>query len=167
MKNLKIFIIFLIMPLFAFIGVHKYYISVTQIEFVQEKQSVQIITRIFVDDFENLLKERYDKSIILDEKNQTLDTDKYIEKYLKSKIKIKINGKEKLLMFIGKEYDLDVLKCYLEIENIENINSFEIANNVLFDLFDDQQNIVKTKINSKQKSFILVSQNEKAMLSFN
>ncbi len=153
--------------MFAFTGIHKYYISVTQIEYVQDKQSVQIITRVFIDDFENVLRARYDESITLDEKEETTSTNLYIEKYLDTKIKVKINEQEVSLVFIGKEYDLDVMKCYLEIENIENIKSFEISNKVLFDMFEDQQNIIKTKINSRQKSFILISQNDKAVLNFN
>ncbi|TXG38740.1 DUF6702 family protein [Seonamhaeicola maritimus] len=167
MKFIKPLFLFLIIPLISFTGIHKYYISVTQIEYIQEKQSVQIITRIFVDDFENLLRERYDESITLDDKNESRTTEMYIERYLSDKIKVKINGVESELVFIGKEYDLDVVRCYLEIEDVEIIESFEITNKVLFDMFDDQQNIVKTKINSKQKSFILVSQKDKAMLNFN
>ncbi|WP_299552680.1 DUF6702 family protein [Seonamhaeicola sp.] len=167
MKFLKPLFFLVIIPLFAFTGIHKYYISVTQIEYVQDKQSVQIITRVFIDDFENVLRARYDESITLDEKEETTSTNLYIEKYLDTKIKVKINEQEVSLVFIGKEYDLDVMKCYLEIENIENIKSFEISNKVLFDMFEDQQNIIKTKINSRQKSFILISQNDKAVLNFN
>jgi hypothetical protein len=134
---------------------------------VQEKQSVQIITRVFIDDFENVLKARYDESVVLGEDEQSVTNDLHIERYLNDKIRVKINGESTDLIFIGKEYDLDVMKCYLEIENVANVKSFEISNKVLFDMFEDQQNIIKTKINSIQKSFILVSQNDKALLNFN
>nr|WP_255449787.1 DUF6702 family protein [Seonamhaeicola sediminis] len=133
---------------------------------MQDKQSVQIITRVFLDDFENVLRERYDESITLDKTNGA-NVNLYIERYLNNKIKIKINGTAASFAFIGKEYDLDIMKCYLEIEGVESIESFEITNTVLFDMFEDQQNIIKTKINSKQKSFILVAQNDNAVLNFN
>lgn len=167
MKSVKLLIVLFVLPLFAFTGVHKYYISVTQINYVKESKSVQIISRIFIDDFESLLRERYDENITLVGEEELQATDLYIERYLSEKLKIKINGKETSLSFIGKEYDVDIMKCYLEIEDIDSIESMEIKNKVLFDLFDDQQNIVKTKINSKQKSFILISQNDKAVLNFN
>ncbi len=163
----KLYILLLLLPLFAFNSFHKYYISVTQVDYVQEKQSLQIITRIFIDDFENLLKERYDDTIVLDEGEELANTNMYIEKYLADKLTIKINGEQAKLNFIGKKYDLELVKCYLEIEGIKNINSIEISNKVLFDMFDDQQNIIKTKINAKQKSFMLTSQNNKAVLNFN
>jgi hypothetical protein len=56
--------------------------------------------------------------------------------------------------------------CYLEIENVEEIKSFEVTNQILFDMFQEQQNIVRTNINSKQKSFMLTTQNDKAQLSY-
>ena len=164
MKRLLILLIF---PLFAFVAIHKYYISVTQIDYLQNKQSVQITTRIFIDDLEKLLRERYDETITLASVNEPSTTDLYIERYLNEKIKIKINNKEASLSFIGKEYDIDIVKCYLEIEDVKKIESFEISNEVLFDLYRDQQNIIKTKINSQQKSVILIPQNRSALLKFN
>jgi hypothetical protein len=160
-------LILLVLPLFAFTAFHKYYISVTQIDYLQDKQSVQIISRIFIDDFEKLLRERYDDNLILAGKNESSNTDIYIERYLKEKIKIKINNKEVNLSYLGKEYDTDLVKCYLEVEGVKKIESLEISNQVLFDLVDEQQNIVKTKIYSKQKSFLLDRNKKTAVLNFN
>ena len=156
-----------LVPLLAFTAVHKYYVSVTQIDFLPEKQAVQITSRIFIDDFEKLLRTRYDEKITLATKNESLTTDSYIEKYLNEKLKLKINNKDVTMTFLGKEYDTDVIKCYLEIENIKTIKTIEISNKVLFDIFSDQQNIIKTKINSQQKSFILIPQNSSNLLTFN
>lgn len=166
MIHFKRFIIFLIIPLLAFTSIHKYYISVTQVDFFPQKKSVQITTRIFIDDFETLLRARYDKNITLATKQELTSVNLYIERYLNEKVTIKINGKDVKLSFIGKEYDADLIKCYLEIEGIKKIESFEISNQVLFDLFDDQQNIIKTNINSKQKSVILSSQDSSFLFDF-
>ncbi len=154
------------MPLFAFIAVHKYYVSVTQIDYIKEKKSVQITSRIFIDDFEKLLRERYDQSITLAKDQDEKQIDLYIEKYLKSKLKININNKPVNLVFIGKEYEDDIMNCYLEIENISEITSFEVVNEVLFDMFKEQKNIVRTFINSKHKSFVLIPEKDKGMLNF-
>lgn len=167
MKKIIIILLLAFIPLFAFTGFHKYYISITQINYIKEKQSVQIITRIFIDDFEKVLRERYDDKLELLVKNESKDVNEYIEQYLKNKMRVTINEKNMTLNFIGKEYDIDVVQCYLEIENVKNINSIEISNQILFDLFDNQQNMIKTKINSKQKSFLLNQSNKIAMLNFN
>jgi len=166
MKILKPFLVLVVIATLAFTSAHKYYVSLTKIEYVEDKQAVQIITRIFIDDFEKLLKERFDSTIVLATNANEAAIDNYIKKYLLSRLKININGEEATVNFIGKEYDEDVVQCYLEIENVENIKSFGIKNTVLFDAFSDQKNIVRTHINSKHKSFILIPENDKGMLNF-
>ncbi len=166
MGYLKKIVLVLLLPLMAFTNVHKYYVSVTQIEYVKEKKSVQIISRIFIDDFEKLLQERYDPNITLANEKEPTTVDFYIEKYLTEKFQVKINGSEASINFIGKEYEADIVYCYLEIENVSNISTFEVSNQVLFDLYSDQQNIVRTKINNKNKSFILIKENDKGLLNF-
>lgn len=167
LNSTKLFSIVIVFALLSFTTVHKYYISVTQIEYVKEKQSVQVIIQLFIDDFEKLIQKRYDENIILADDKEPEQLNFYIEKYLKEKIQIKINNNQEELVYLGKEYEDDIIYCYLEINNVYSINSFEIINQVLFDLFDEQQNIVKTNINSKNRSLILIPENDKGVLNFN
>ncbi|MDN3666309.1 DUF6702 family protein [Algibacter miyuki] len=166
MNRLKIFFLLTAITFFSFTTVHKYYISVTQVEFVKEKQSVQIISRLFIDDFETVLRNSYGENITLAGKNEPDSVNEYMFKYLKDNVLVSINKKKVYFKFIGKEYDGDIVRCYLEIENISDIKAFEISNKLLFDVFNEQQNIVKTKINSKQKSVILTEENNTALLYF-
>lgn len=167
MKILKFAIILLLMPALSFTSVHKYYVSVTNIEYVKEKEAVQIISRIFIDDFEKLLRERYDENITLGAKDEISTIDAYIERYLAEKLKIDINGQASKFIYLGKEYEDDIVFCYLEIERITNIKSFEISNKILLEMFEEQENIVRTNINGKRKSFILKNGNDKGVLNFN
>lgn len=168
MRKIKLLLIILCtIPFFSFSSLHKFYVSITQINYIQEKQSVQIISRIFIDDFENALRTRYDKNITLTKKDEAKIISTNIETYLREHITIKINNSQTRFQFIGKEYEGDIMICYMEVEGIKNISSFEISNKVLFDLYKDQQNIVKTKINSKHKSAILSIDSNQLMLNFN
>lgn len=167
MRFLSKCLVLILIPLFAFTAIHKYYISVTQIDFIENKQSVQITSRIFIDDMEKLLRDRYDEGITLSSKDEPKTVDLYIAQYLKEKLRIKINNEVSEIAFIGKAYDADIVRCYLEIEGVKHIETFEVSNRVLFDVFEDQQNIVKTNINEKQKSFIFYPQKDNAMLKFN
>ena len=168
MKSIKYFFIaVLIIPLFAFTSMHKFYLSVTEVEYVEDKESVQIITRIFIDDFEKLIHERYDESVTLAGKDESKKVEMYMERYLKEKIEVKIDNESVVSNFLGKEYEEDIVYCYLEIENVKSINTFQITNEVLFDMFDDQQNIVKLKMNNQYKSYLLKPSERKAMLKFN
>jgi hypothetical protein len=167
MKNLKFALVLLMIPMFAFTAVHKYYVSVTKVEYVKEKESVQIISRIFIDDFEKLLRERYDEKITLDVEDEISNVNMYIERYLKDKLQININGKFENFNFLGKEYEEDIIFCYLEIEGIKEIKSFQITNRILMDIFEEQENIIRTNINGKKKSLLLRKGNDKGVLNFN
>lgn len=166
MKHLYKAFFFVLIPLLAFTTAHDYYVSITQIEYVKDKKEVQIISRIFIDDFEKLIRKRYDPDLTLAAEIESPKVDFYIEKYLNEKIKIRINDQDRDATFVGKEYEGDIVYCYLQIENVESIKTFEITNQVLFDLYKDQQNIVRTKINDKSKSFILIKENDKGLLNF-
>lgn len=163
---------FIKVPLFALIftlfmsSAHKYYVSVTQITYVEDKQSVQLISRIDISDLEYTLQERYDESIKLTNINESSNVDEYIKTYLEQKIEIKINTQEVAFNFIGKEYDNDLIVCYLEIENVKAINTIEISNMVLFDMFPKQKNVVKTKINSETNNLIFTSEDRNQYLNF-
>jgi len=166
MRFYKLLALVIVLPLMSFSIAHEYYVSVTEIEFVKDQQSVQIVSRVFVDDFEKMLRERYDESITLDIGKDETQIDAYTQRYLRAKLKISINNKPQSFEFLGKEYEDDIVYFYLEITDIPEINTFEIVNQVLFETFQDQQNLVKTKINSKNKSFMLFAQNDKGVLNF-
>ncbi len=167
MKHLKKALLILILPLLAFTAVHKFYVSVTNIQYSEKEDALQITTRIFIDDFENVIEERYGVKTLLatDEESDTADS--YIEKYLRAKIVLQVNGKNVPYSFLGKQYDNDVMICYIEVPEIgfQNVKSIEIQNEILTDLFEEQQNIVHFKINGKKKSFVLIRENNKGMLN--
>lgn len=167
MKPNKLLFLLLIFPLLAFNVVHEYYVSVTQIEHVKDQQSVQIISRVFVDDLEKMLRERYDENIILNVGKDEAFIDKYIERYYHNKLKIVINGETKEFQYLGKEYEDDIVFSYMEITGVQNLNSIEVTNEILFDTFSDQQNIVKVKTAEENKSFILIPANKSRLLNFN
>ena len=87
---------------------HKYYVSVSEVNYVKEEQAVQIITRLYIDDFEAILKQRYDeKASLINTPEVSSLTMSYIKKYFKKKFVITINGEKKAFNFIGKEFEWD------------------------------------------------------------
>lgn len=167
MRSFKVLFLLLLLPLIAFNVVHEYYVSVTEITHVKEQKSVQIISRVFIDDLEKMLQERHSEDIILNVGEDEAYIDKYIELYYHSKLKITINEELQEFKYLGKEYEDDIVFSYIEITGIDAINSIEVTNEILFDVFLDQQNIVKIKTAEKNKSFILIPNNKTRLLNFN
>ncbi|MDX1719090.1 MAG: DUF6702 family protein [Salegentibacter mishustinae] len=147
-------------------GAHEFYLSVTEIEYNNEKQSLQIITRVFIDDFEDVLNERYGADLQLSEEAEEGAVAENISKYLKQKLKLQVNGEELQLNYLGKEYDADQLILYIEVEDLAPFNKIEVTNEILTDLFDDQKNVVHVKVNDKTKSLLLMRQQETEKLTF-
>ncbi|MFD0862663.1 DUF6702 family protein [Sungkyunkwania multivorans] len=161
----KLLFLFLV-PLLAFTSLHKYYVSTTQIKHSEKDEALQVITRVFIDDMERLLEMRYDIKAKLATEDESPMADNYLKKYFLQKMSFKINGKEASIDFLGKEYEDDMIKCYIEVPNVKGIKSIEVVNEILFDAFEEQQNIVHFKLQGKRKSFILIKDNDKALLNF-
>jgi hypothetical protein len=154
------------LPLFAFATVHKFYLSVTNVQYSEKDEALQITSRVFVDDFEDVLEERYGVHTNLSTPLESEMADSYIEKYLRSKLLIRVDGKLVAYKFLGKKYDNDVMVCYLEVPKIKlsKIRTIEIQNEVLTDMYEEQQNVLHFKMNGKKKSFVLMKDSNKGML---
>lgn len=167
MKFTRIIVLFsLIYSLSAFTSVHKYYLSITEIEYAQEQKSLQIISRIFVDDFQKLLQTRYDKSIELVRGKNNEQTNLYIERYFEDKLKIEINNKTLPLKFIGKRYEDDLIICYFEATQVEDFHKVSVTNLILTDLYQEQKNLIHFKKGDETKSLMLMKDKPEGELKF-
>lgn len=155
MKFLRIIILLLVFPMLSAASVHKFYVSITKMEYVKDKSSLQITTKIFTDDLENALRKRYERNIFLDSKKETTRSEVDLKKYILQNIRIKVNGKSVQLNYLGKEYDTDMLVAYMEVNGISDLKSIEVENTVLMEVFTEQQNIIHLKTPKSRKSLIL------------
>ncbi|QNM86544.1 hypothetical protein H9W90_05340 [Polaribacter pectinis] len=165
MRINKTFILVLIIPLLSF-SAHKYYLSLTQINYKSEAKSVQIIINVFMDDIETALNKDYNIDLQLTTEKELKNNDVYFEKYLRNKLHFKIDNTAKEFNYIGKEYDGDLVYFYLEIENIENVTTIDVSNKILTTHFPEQQNLIKSKVGKKHKSIMLTAKSDKGLLKF-
>lgn len=153
----KLYFLLLLLPLFSFTVLHEYYVSITQIDYSEKTKNLQITTRLFEDDLELALRKHYGDTLRLSKHQEKVD--KHLANYLKRFFQVTINGEVVNLNFLGKEYDTGIALCYLEVENVSDIKSIEVSNTILFDIYENQENIIRTNINSKLKTFVLNANN--------
>lgn len=165
MKKIVPLFLVLVLPLMAF-GLHKYYVSVTTIKHAPDENTLQVTSRMFIDDFENVLKERYGVDTRLNTKREAGDAELYIEKYLRSKLVFYKDGEAVPYDYLGREYDADMLVCYIEVPgmNLSEAERLAVTNEILTDLFEEQQNITHFHLRGEKHSFILYKENNKGML---
>lgn len=161
-------VVFCCIPfIFGFTNLHKYYVSITKVDYIKNQKVIQITTRLFTDDFEKLLQARYNKNIILGDRLEIEKTDEYIKHYLKNNFSVTVNKQKADYEFLGKVCKDDIIRFYLEVSNINSIESIVIKNKILFDLYNDQQNIIKFNINAKQHNYLLTSHRDSISCNYN
>ena len=148
--------LFLVVILCSFAW-HKFYVSVTQIDYVPNKKRVEITSRIFIDDLEKALEKKFKKKFYITSTKEIENSEILIQEYLKEKIKISINKKAQNIEYLAREVEGDVLIFYTKIAISKKINTFEIYNSLLTDLYKEQQNIVHLNINGNKNSFLFTN----------
>ena len=167
MKFLRISLFLLIVTTTLSFTTHKFYVSITKIEYAEEKETLQIITKLFIDDIEDVLQARYDKSLIMGGESEPEAVGAYLEQYVLQKLEIEVNGAPVKFHYLGHEYENDVVKTFIEVKGVNELNSISVQNKMLFELFEEQQNIVHIKRYKKRKSLVLDTDNPKGLLNFN
>lgn len=132
------------LTLFFLSWLHPFHISVTTIYYKEKEKVMQVEQRIFLDDFEEVLR-AYSGNQKLDIiENDQNELKKLIKKYLAENFLVMIKNKPVKLVFLGMEKELDqnVLWCYYEAERVKKFKSFRVMNSVLTEKFSDQENII-------------------------
>ncbi|MDB2336188.1 hypothetical protein N9V50_00710 [Flavobacteriaceae bacterium] len=160
----KIAILFLLFTL-AFSS-HKYYLSLTQIEYNKDQDSLEVIINVFMDDIEFAINKEYSVDLRLTTKQELEDVDSYFQKYLRKNLRFLVNKELVNYNFIGKEYEGDLVYFYLEVNVSDSPVSLEVYNTILVTYFEQQQNIIKFKNGSDRQSKILSKNTNKALLKF-
>ncbi len=161
----KTLLFFIFIPLLSF-SLHKYYISLTDVTFKEETQSVQIVINVFMDDIELALNNINAIDLQLTTKKELPKNDVYFKQYLEKNLHFTINNTPKKFNYLGKEYDGNLVFFYLEIEDISSLKTIEITNTILVNQFAKQQNMIKVKVGKQHKSALLSKRNDKALLKF-
>jgi hypothetical protein len=154
-------IIFLTLSSF---GVHKFYVSIYQINYASDKKMLQITSRLFVDDVNAVLYKKFGKKTFLGEKNESQEDVILMKKYILDNFSLKVNGEFKTINYLSKEMEGNVIICYYNIKDISKIKSLEVKNSALIELNSEQQNIIQSTIYGEKQSLLLTEETLSGML---
>lgn len=124
---------------------HKFYTSITKMEYNQKTHSWEIIMNVFYDDWEKTLSEYYSKKILINDK----DIEALSELYLQKNFQIASNNQSLAITLIGMKQENDVLKFYVECQQKKLHKGITLSNRVMLESIEDQINIVNIRINEK------------------
>jgi SpoU rRNA methylase family enzyme len=145
-------------------AIHKFYVSIYQVNYAPKKKMIQITSRLFIDDVNDALEKKFKKRTYFALENETPEDEVYLKKYFAEKFIIKVNGVSKALNYLSKDIDGNVVICYFSVKDLPKISSVAIENSALMELNEEQQNIIQANINGEKQSLLLTSENFKGML---
>lgn len=146
--------------------VHKFYVSITQIHFNPKNESLEIVTRVFIDDLQAEINDINHTNIELATDREPKNINSIYQKYLQNTLTFSVDDDELEFKYIGSEYENDQVVFYLEIEKIKTFKKLKIENKLLNQLFSEQQNIVKASAFNIDKSDILTPNKTIALINF-
>jgi hypothetical protein len=151
----------------ALFSLHPIHVSVTEISYDEKDKELEIISRIFIDDLETAIRQAQNKpELNLLTPGSDTSIDKLVSGYFQSRLKIKLDGKEQKVVYLGHEIESEAILCYIQIPAVKKWKTIEVVNTVITELHDDQSNLVHVTVRGDVKSLRLMQNNPSGKLTF-
>ncbi|NOT60441.1 MAG: hypothetical protein HOP19_09480 [Acidobacteria bacterium] len=132
---------------------HKFHASITQMDYHAKAQSIEAVTRFFLDDFETAISQHAQREIkfntpasLKDKANGTA-----VLAYLRERIEIKsAKGVPVKFTLVGMEMQGDMIWVYYEGKLAGGFANAQVRQRTLHELYEDQVNIVNYKYEGQQ-----------------
>ena len=148
-----ILLLALLSTVFSFAkDIHPYHVGSVEINFNSNTRTFEISAKFFLDDLENALNKKYNKTLHFGEEKSKAGINEALNDYFNEYFKLKNNNKFIKVNYIGFEEDKESVNIYLESEPTEAPKKVETAVSLLYSFFDDQMNIVHIIVNGVRKS---------------
>lgn len=132
--------------------VHPYHVGSVEINYNSKPKTFEITGRFFLDDLENGLTKKYGKPFHFNDEKYKAQLNEALKNYCAEYFKLKADNKFLKVNYIGYEEDSESVNIFLESETLTPPKKVEAAVSLLYNLFDDQINIVHIIVNGNRKS---------------
>ncbi len=153
---------------FLFLGFHPIHLSVSNIEYNQQKKKFEVSVRVFIDDFEKIINYKNNITLNLYKSNELSDANRYINQYVYDHLQLKVNGEiipqKKYVLTKRKKEDV-TLWLYYDIKYTRSPKTIEISDNLMTDLYNDQKNLLILTVNGNQYPFEFNKKNYKQSIT--
>ena len=126
---------------------HPYHVSVFNVDYNSESQSLEITVKVFVDDMALALKKWSEYEVDFD--NPT--SNPFFKNYFLNTTKVKVNGSRQTIEYLGKEADIESVWIYLEVPVEAKPETITFKTSLLTEVYEDQMNIVHLKLSEEEK----------------
>ena len=135
---------------------HVFYVSVTRVKWHAEEARLDVTVRIFTDDLEEAIVAAGGPRLRLWTGQAHEDRDRHVADYLAARLAFRVNGEDRQLAYAGMEDALDATACLVQITDVGRVESIEVENRILIDMFDTQANVMRFDV-AGEKKFVNLS----------
>lgn len=131
---------------------HPYHVGSVEINYNSKSRTFEVTGRFFLDDLESGLGKKYGGSFHFNDEKYKAKLNEALQKYCAEYLKLKVDNKFLKINYVGYEEDQESVNVFLESEPVSNPKKVEAAVSFLYNLFDDQINIVHIIVNGQRNS---------------
>ncbi|AYO56902.1 hypothetical protein CO230_01390 [Chryseobacterium sp. 6424] len=131
---------------------HPYHVGSVEFRYSEATKTFQISGKFFLDDLENALKRSFGQTVHFHEAKYRQQINNYLSRYCEQHLRLKADNKALKVNYIGYEEDSESVNIYLESEILPMPQKVETAVSLLYNLFDDQMNIIHIVVGGKRHS---------------
>ena len=132
--------------------IHPYHVGSVEFNYNSKSKTFEISGKFFLDDLENALKEKFGKAVHFNDPKYKTQINEFLKKYAEEYLKLKADNKFLKINYVGFEEDSESVNIYLESEEVNAPKKVEVAVSFLYNLFDDQMNIIHLIVDGKRQS---------------
>ena len=152
---------------YSILLMHPVYVSVTNMDVDAQKGSIVMSVRIFTDDLETILHNKYNVDGWIGTSHEHRDCRRLLREYVNERFYVIVNNGEKLSLLTDSITIVeDATWFYMKGTSKKNIRRVEINNRLLTDFFAKQTNLVMIGTGREVKPFKLDRKNYTIDLSF-
>ena len=134
---------------------HPLYITVTEIKHNTKDRILEVSCKIFTNDFEAVLEKMSGSRVDLSAAATRAASDKLIDTYVGKHLRLKVDGKPVVLHFVGSEQENDGTWSYFQVNDVPAVKRIDAVDELLYDSFTQQINIMHVTVGGQRKSFRL------------
>ena len=131
---------------------HPFHVGSVEFNFNKTSRTFEISGKFFIDDLENAVSKSSSKTLRFQDAKFKKEMNEALKNYALQNIKLKVDSKILKLNYIGFEEEKESVNIYLESEKLEVPKKMEVAVSMLYNLYDDQMNIIHFVIGKERKS---------------
>jgi hypothetical protein len=146
---------------------HPIHVSVTEIEFDQNDEALEIMMRVFIDDLELTLRNDLSNPQldILNPDSKT-SVDELVKEYLRGHFTISLDNKVQKTNYLGHEREGQAFIFYIEVTDVKPWKTITVQNDIIMSTHEDQSNIIHVFKNDEVRSLRLTRNTPVDKLTF-